>query len=231
MLFQLIFECSFCSIILCWIKNKHPFKFFLWLPGIVDFKMLKIKLSVKTLNEKCKALKDIEKGLSNKDASKKYGVPPDTISTWIKNKEKYFKALEDNCSSKKQKLRESDFEKLDNVVFRWILSKRSQNVPINGNLIKQKATTYAKELGYNNFHGSVEWLDKWKKREMINNYVDFDICNLVSETLMSSAKYIKTSLNQQSSMYMWTCIPSPSPNLTCFPFIKILHKPYSSALK
>ena len=69
-------------------------------------------------NTKCRALKDIEKGLSNKDASKKYGVPPNTISTWIKNKEKYFKALEDNCSSKKRKLRESDFEKLDNVLFR-----------------------------------------------------------------------------------------------------------------
>ena len=126
--------------------------------------MLKRKLSVKTLNEKCKALKDIEKGLSNKDASKKYGVPPNTISTWIKNKEKYFKVLEDNCSSKKRKLRESDFEKLDNVVFRWFLSKRSQNIPIDGNLIKEKAITYAKELDYNNFHGSAGWLGQWKKK-------------------------------------------------------------------
>ena len=88
--------------------------------------MSKRKITVKTLNEKCMALKDIEKGLSNKDASLKYGVPPNTISTWIKNKEKYLKALENNCSSKKQKLRESNFEKLDNVVFRWFLSKRSQ---------------------------------------------------------------------------------------------------------
>ena len=96
--------------------------------------MLKRNLLLKTLNEKCKALKDIEKGLSNKDASKKYGVSPKTISTWIKNKEKYFKALEDNCSSKKWKLRESDFEKLDNIVFRWFLSKRSQNIPIDGHL-------------------------------------------------------------------------------------------------
>ena len=79
--------------------------------------MVKKKLSVKTLNEKCKALKGIEKGLPNKDASKKYGVPPSTISTWIKNKEKYFNALEDNCSRKKRKLRESDFENLGNVVF------------------------------------------------------------------------------------------------------------------
>ena len=89
---------------------------------------------------------------------------PKSISTWIKNKEKYFKALEDNCSSKKRKLRESDFEKLDNVVFRWFLSKRSQNMLIDANLIKEKAITYAKELDCNNFHGSAGWLDRWKKR-------------------------------------------------------------------
>ena len=86
------------------------------LSGVVDFKILKIKLSVKTLNKKRKALKDIEKDLSNKDAFKNYGVSPDTISTWIKNKENYFKALEDNCSSKKRRFRESDFEKVDNVM-------------------------------------------------------------------------------------------------------------------
>ena len=126
--------------------------------------MPKRKLTVKTLNEKCRALKDIEKGLSNKDVSLKYGVPPNTISTWIKNKENYLKALENNCSSKKQKLRESNLEKLDNLVFRWFLSKRSQNIPIDGNLIKQKAIAYAKELGYTNFVGSTGWLDRWKRR-------------------------------------------------------------------
>ena len=124
----------------------------------------KRKLTVKMLNEKCRALKDIEKGLSNKDASLKYGVPPNTISTWIKNKEKYLKALENNCASKKQKLRESNFEKLDNVMFRWFFSKRSQNIPIDGNLIKEKAIAYAKELGYTNFVGSTGWLDRWKRR-------------------------------------------------------------------
>ena len=126
--------------------------------------MSKRKLTVKTRNGKCRSLKDIEKGLSNKDSSLKHGVPPNTISTWIKNKEKYLKALENNCSSKKQKLRESNFEKLDNVVFRWFLSKRNQNIPIDDNLIKEKAIAYVKELGYTNFAGSTGWLDRWKRR-------------------------------------------------------------------
>ena len=98
------------------------------------------KLTVKTLNEKCKALKEIEKGLLNKDASIKYGVSPKTISTWVKNKKKYFKALEDNCSSKKKKkLKNSNFEKHVNVVLRWFLSKRSQKqVPITSYFVKEK---------------------------------------------------------------------------------------------
>ena len=124
----------------------------------------KRKLTVKMLNKKCRVLKDIEKRLSNKDVSLKYGVPPNTISAWIKNKEKYLKALENNCLSKKQKLRESSFEKLDNAVFRWCLSKHSQNTPIDGNLLKEKATAYPKELGYTNFVGSTGWLDRWKRR-------------------------------------------------------------------
>ena len=63
--------------------------------------MSKRKLTVKMLNEKCRVLKDIEKGVSDKDASLKYGFPPNTILTLIKNKEKYLKALENSCSSKK----------------------------------------------------------------------------------------------------------------------------------
>ena len=109
--------------------------------------MLKRKLSVKTLNKKCNVLKDIDKGLSNKGTSKKVSSPPpNTISTWVKNKEKYFKVFQDNCSSKKRKLRESDFEKIKNIAFRWFLSKWSQNIPTDGNLIKKKAITYAKGL-------------------------------------------------------------------------------------
>ena len=30
-------------------------------------------------------------------------------------------------------------------------------------LKEDKATTYTKELDYNNFHGSAGWLDQWKK--------------------------------------------------------------------
>ena len=55
---------------------------------------VKRKLTVKSLGEKCQALRDLEKDLSNRDAAERYGVPRNTISTWVKNKSKYFAALE-----------------------------------------------------------------------------------------------------------------------------------------
>ena len=48
----------------------------------------------KILAEKCKALKDLENGLSNKDVATKYGVQRNTVSTWVKNKHKLIALLE-----------------------------------------------------------------------------------------------------------------------------------------
>ena len=54
---------------------------------------VKRKLNTKTLKEKCDILTHIEKDLSNKEAADKFDEPKNTISTWIKNKEKIFKHL------------------------------------------------------------------------------------------------------------------------------------------
>ena len=46
-------------------------------------KMLKIIFFMKTRNGNYKALRDIEKRLSNEGASLKFEVPPNTFSTWV----------------------------------------------------------------------------------------------------------------------------------------------------
>ena len=71
------------------------------------------KLSIKSLGEKCQALRDLEKGLSKKDVAEKYGLPRNTISTWVKNKSKYFAALKQ--SSNKKKLRSNDYDRIDHA--------------------------------------------------------------------------------------------------------------------
>ena len=75
---------------------------------------VKRKLSVKNSGEKCLALRDLEKSLSNKDVAEKQSVPRNTISAWVKNKSKYFAALE-RSSNNRKKLRSSDYERVDHV--------------------------------------------------------------------------------------------------------------------
>ena len=121
------------------------------------FSAVKRKLAVKTLAEKCQALRDLENGISNKNVAEKYGVPKNTVSTWLKNKEKLFTALE-KSSNKRKKVRESNYPDIDNVVFKWFLSQRGKSIPIDGTFIKEKAMKYAKELGATDFKASDGWL-------------------------------------------------------------------------
>ena len=72
--------------------------------------------------------------MTNKEAADKFGVPKNTISTWIKNKEKNFQALEESAPSTK-KFRNCQYEKVDKALFEWFVLRRSQNVPIDGSMI------------------------------------------------------------------------------------------------
>ena len=125
---------------------------------------VKRKLNTKSLGEKCNALKDLESGMSNKEVAEKCGVPKNTISTKTKTNKDNYRAASDKSSNKRKKLRESDYERVDKVVFKWFLAQRSQNVPIDGVFVKEKALQYAKELGFKDFQASDGWLRRWKIR-------------------------------------------------------------------
>ena len=51
--------------------------------SLADVGCKKRKYVHKTLREKCQSFKDLEKGLSNKDVTAKYGVPKNTFSTYL----------------------------------------------------------------------------------------------------------------------------------------------------
>ncbi|XP_037779428.1 tigger transposable element-derived protein 4-like [Penaeus monodon] len=63
---------------------------------------VKRKLNNTKLIKKCQIIREVEKGMTNKEASEKYGVPKNTISTWMKNKEKLLQGLEQSSSEAKK---------------------------------------------------------------------------------------------------------------------------------
>lgn len=59
-------------------------------------KSLKRKITTKSLEKKYKALKEIERAIATckKEVVTKYGIPLNTLSTWVKGKEKISTAFE-----------------------------------------------------------------------------------------------------------------------------------------
>ena len=86
-------------------------------------------------------------------------MPKNTISTWSKNKEKVFQALEESARSTK-KSRGCEYKKVDKALFEWFVLQRSQNIPIDGSMIQEKGLFFAKKLEIPDFKGSDGWLDK-----------------------------------------------------------------------
>ena len=63
---------------------------------------VKRKLKNTKLMQKFQIIRQIEKGMINKEALEKFGVPKNTISTWMKNKDKLFEGLEQSSSDPKK---------------------------------------------------------------------------------------------------------------------------------
>ena len=149
-----------------WQKKIHHVSFSLFVKCFLEKDdARKAKTTNKSLAEKCKALKDLEHGLSSKDVATKYGVPRNTVSTWVKNKHNLTDSLEKKGmnSSRRNTLCEN-YENVDKTIYNWFVGKGSQKIPIDDIIIKEKALEFAKSLGLTEFRASDGWLNNWKKR-------------------------------------------------------------------
>lgn len=117
-----------------------------------------------SIEEKYKLIKDVEGGLKKKDAADKYGIPASTVSTIFKNRESIINSFESGFRLHSKRVKTPIFKNIDKAVLDWFTAARSQNMPISGGIIKEKAMEFAKRFGDDNFTASTGWLDKWKQR-------------------------------------------------------------------
>jgi len=74
----------------------------------------------KTLLDNYEALKKLESGKTGKDVAVQYKVPPNTLSTLIKNKEKIMKAFEGGDSHSQRKQRAGNHDAVDKALYKII---------------------------------------------------------------------------------------------------------------
>ena len=112
---------------------------------------VKRKLNLVTIEKKYDAILAVERGGRSKgEIAKDFGVPGNTLSTWLKNKDKIKASfLEGNAAKKRQ--RTSQHPDLDDALLLWFQDARARNIPISGPILQAKAESLAKELGHTDF--------------------------------------------------------------------------------
>ena len=124
---------------------------------------------VLTIKEKYLALKELEeKGITKTSIAEKYGVPPSTLTYWVKNKEDIISSYESGkYGAKRQKISSGKHDQIDKAVYKWFMNARERNVPISGHILSEKALEFAKQLNVTDFKASEGWLDRWKNRNNV----------------------------------------------------------------
>ena len=61
-------------------------------------------------------------------------------------------------------LKEGTFAKLDEHIFKWLLTVRSRNVMVSASILKTKAKELAGKIDIEGFQASDGWLGRWKNR-------------------------------------------------------------------
>ena len=100
----------------------------------------KRKLKTKTITEKYKVLKEVEKGQSSASISKKYGVPKQTLSGSLKEKTKIYSEVE-----KRVRMWLSPHDDLDKAYYMLLLNAQHQGIPVPGTILEVKALYFAKK--------------------------------------------------------------------------------------
>lgn len=104
----------------------------------------------------------VESGEKKSDVAKRFDIPPSTLSTILKNKDKV--PIGNGRVNKKKRNRPGEFPRLEECLLSWLEQCLGQNIPIDGPLFKGKALKFASELGLTDFRASEGWLEKFKNR-------------------------------------------------------------------
>jgi hypothetical protein len=124
---------------------------------------------VLTIQQKVEVLRKIDHGISVSRIHREYGVGQSTIYDIKvqKNKILQFVGESDLMAgiSKRKILRGPNNTDLDKVVYKWFCQRRSEEIPILGPMLMQKAKSYHKELKIKgDCDYSMGWLQTFKNR-------------------------------------------------------------------
>lgn len=123
---------------------------------------------IRTLEERLHIIDEVERNPFEKkiNIAKRLGIPPSTLNSIIsKKKEIREQADKYGTSAKKRKTSKmSTYSELEKVLFAWYEQARASNIPVDGNILREKALKIAASNGMDTFSASNGWISRFKIR-------------------------------------------------------------------
>ncbi|KAH7959004.1 hypothetical protein HPB49_007290 [Dermacentor silvarum] len=97
------------------------------------------------LATKVKIMKEVEEGgIAKQDIARRYGIKPNTLSNFLKNKRSILEAVEkDQFKMSRKRMRTSAHPELEQALLIWIREARSNHLPLSGDIVAPKASSLA----------------------------------------------------------------------------------------
>ncbi|XP_022086316.1 tigger transposable element-derived protein 4-like [Acanthaster planci] len=97
-----------------------------------------------------------------------WGIPHSSLATITKNKDKVMEQFENQAvSPARKRMRTAAYPDVEEALSMWFKAARTQNIPVSGPILQEKAWSLAKLLGHADFASSDGWLSCFKARHNI----------------------------------------------------------------
>lgn len=129
--------------------------------------MVRVKGKSKCLSlyEKAKVLEDLNRGFNVTLLAKKYGIAKSTVCSIKNKKEKIIDRVSNTIKpTQKCTLRSAELPEMEMQLYKWFIAQRERNMPVSGDMMKQKALSLTASMNLGNFRASDGWLQRFKER-------------------------------------------------------------------
>ncbi len=127
----------------------------------------RVILSAAQKRELCEK-KERNSSLSNVELAQQYKVGKSTITDILKEKERWLAISESQEHIKK--FRGPKWPQLENALGLWVDNALNTRQDIDGNILKMKASHFARQFSIEDFHHSEGWLGGFKKRHGLRQF-------------------------------------------------------------
>src|SRR5437762_5026420 len=112
--------------------------------------------------------KENEPNLSNVALAQKYNIGKSTVTDILNEKERWLAISGDQ--GKIKKFRGPKWPQLENALGLWVDNALNTRQDIDGNILKMKASHFARQFSIEDFHHSEGWLGGFKKRHGLRQF-------------------------------------------------------------